>query len=231
MIFLCVREHRWEGACVLSCVSLLSITRQVVWSLELVGDVATLKNLKDQLLTLRLHLLFQSDLYLAHYLGLTWIHTHTLNQLGTVKYIPHMGLSLFLSYKYLILILSICSQCLSLHLWNEASSECECPLLDTKCTLMMSNIKHGLQQAITFICLTRMGRSYEELCLASGCRGNWMEMTVLKAGSTRPWQTVRVASACVYCMCVFMTRRKRRFDTKWLKEQKADDKDTKRTCG
>lgn len=55
----------------LSCVLLLSITRQVVWSLELVGDVATLKNLKDQLLTLRLHLLLQSDLNLAHYLGLT----------------------------------------------------------------------------------------------------------------------------------------------------------------
>lgn len=50
---------------------LLSITRQVVWTLELVGDIATLKNLEDQVLTLRLHLLLQSDLYLPHYLGLT----------------------------------------------------------------------------------------------------------------------------------------------------------------
>ena len=52
-------------------VKLLSITRQVVWSFELVGDVATLKNLKDQVLPLRHHLLLQSDFYLPHYLGFT----------------------------------------------------------------------------------------------------------------------------------------------------------------
>lgn len=46
------------------------ITRQVVWSLELVGDVATLEYLKNQVLTLRLYLLLQSDLYLSHDLGL-----------------------------------------------------------------------------------------------------------------------------------------------------------------
>lgn len=48
-----------------------SVTRQVVWSLELVGDVTTLKNFKDQVLTLRLHFLLQGNLYLSHYLGLT----------------------------------------------------------------------------------------------------------------------------------------------------------------
>lgn len=58
--------------CAVMCVvKLLSITRQVVWSLELVGDVTTLKNLKDQVLTLSLHLLLQSDLYFPHYLGFT----------------------------------------------------------------------------------------------------------------------------------------------------------------
>lgn len=165
----------------------------MVWRLELVGDVATLKNLKDQLLTLRLHLLLQSDLYLPHYLGLTWIHTHKLNQLGTGTYIPHIGLSLFLGTQFL-----------SLSLRNETPSVCGCPLLDSKCTTMMSNIKHGLR-AITFICLTRMG-SYEKCCLASGCLGNWMEMTVLKAGSTRPWQAVTVASMCV-CMCLWPEER------------------------
>lgn len=51
--------------------ALFSITRQVVWTLELVGDVATLKNLKDQVLPLRLNLLLQSDLDLPHYLGLS----------------------------------------------------------------------------------------------------------------------------------------------------------------
>lgn len=58
---------------------MISITRQVVWTLKLVGDVTALKNLKDKVLPLRLHLLLQSDLYLPHDLGLTWIHTYTLN--------------------------------------------------------------------------------------------------------------------------------------------------------
>ncbi len=72
------------------------ITRQVVWGLELVGDVATLKNLKDQMLTLCLNLLLQSDLYLPHYLGLTYIHTqththtHTHTHTEIVKYTLHM---------------------------------------------------------------------------------------------------------------------------------------------
>lgn len=50
---------------------MLFITRQVVWTLELVGDVAALKNLKDKVLPLCLNLLLQRDLYLPHYLGLT----------------------------------------------------------------------------------------------------------------------------------------------------------------
>ena len=90
-VYVCVR------VCVCVCV-LFSITRQVVGTLELVGDVATLKNLEDQLLTLRLHLLLQGDLYLPHYLGLTYIHTYTYTHthIGSAEHseiIPHMGCS------------------------------------------------------------------------------------------------------------------------------------------
>lgn len=65
-LLLCVSVYAGINVC-----ALFSITRQVVWTLELVGDVATLKNLEDQVLPLRLNLLLQSDLYLPHYLGLT----------------------------------------------------------------------------------------------------------------------------------------------------------------
>ena len=71
---LCVYKHKWRSHSVFVDVMwcwYVSITWQVVWSLELVGDVAALKNLKDQVLTLRLDLLFQSDLYLSHDLGFT----------------------------------------------------------------------------------------------------------------------------------------------------------------
>lgn len=58
--------------CVHVCLFLFfSFTRQVVGTLELVGDVTTLKDLQDQVLALRLHLLLQSDLDLAHDLRLT----------------------------------------------------------------------------------------------------------------------------------------------------------------
>lgn len=39
-------KYKCDGACIKVCiVELFTITRQMVWSLELVGDVATLKNL------------------------------------------------------------------------------------------------------------------------------------------------------------------------------------------
>lgn len=49
----------------------MTTTRQMVWSLELVGDVPTLEDLQDQVLSLCLHLLLQGDLNLSHYLGFT----------------------------------------------------------------------------------------------------------------------------------------------------------------
>lgn len=82
-------------------------TRKVVGTLELVGDVTTLKDLQDQVLALRLHLLLQSDLDLAHDLRLTWMHNNTLNRLNIAKYYMLYFSVLILS----ILIVSFCSQC------------------------------------------------------------------------------------------------------------------------